>query len=154
MAIKLARFVNLSGRRIEFVKGVSGVPWPGCDADPEGVIEAPASYADACVRAGFTPMTPEMERAHAEDAELRALIAKDEAEKAEAEARAKAAAEAALAEVEAAAAALADVEAKAKADDDEVRVAVDEPAPVVESQPTSEPVSAPAPKGKHRGRRN
>lgn len=83
MACRLRRYVNLTGDPIKFVKGVSGVPWPGCDAEPMGVIEAPDSvgYHQHCIEAGFTPMTPEIQAQVDEEAQLRAMLAADEAEK-------------------------------------------------------------------------
>ena len=81
MASRMRKYVNLTGKPIHFVKGVSGVPWPGCDAEPGGVIEAPdqVGYHQHCLEAGFTPMTPELQAQVDEEAQLRAMIAADEA---------------------------------------------------------------------------
>lgn len=84
MACRLRRYVNLTGKPIRFVRGVSGVPWPGCDAELGGVIEAPDTigYHQACIEAGFTPMTPALQVQVDEEAQLRAMLAADEAGKA------------------------------------------------------------------------
>lgn len=84
MACRLRKYVNLTGAPIRFVKGVSGVPWPGCDAEPMGAIEAPDSvgYHQHCIEAGFTPWTPAIQTQIDEEAQLRAMLAADEANKA------------------------------------------------------------------------
>ena len=83
MAIATAKWINLTDTRIRYIRGVSGVPWPGCDADPGGVIEAPDSigYARMCAEAGYTPFTADMQRAREEDAQLKAMIAEEEAQR-------------------------------------------------------------------------
>jgi hypothetical protein len=66
--IELSRWVNLTSHPITFIKGVSGVPWPGCDSRPGEVIEAPASYERVCHEAGYTLVTPEIQEMLDEDA--------------------------------------------------------------------------------------
>jgi hypothetical protein len=78
MAIQLARWINLTDRPITFVKGVSGVPWPGCDSQPGGVVEAPEGYERTCLEAGYTRLTPDLQ-ASMEEAQIKAMIAEDDA---------------------------------------------------------------------------
>lgn len=128
MACRLRKYVNLTGAPIRFVRGVSGVPWPGCDADPMGVIEAPDSvgYHQHCIEAGFTPITPELQAQVDEEAQLRAMLAADEAEKAPVQAV------------------------------EETPPVLPEPPPPPTSEPEPAPAVplAPAPEVKRRGRRN
>ena len=79
MTIQLLRWINFTAHSITFVKGVSGVPWPGCDSQPGGIIQAPASYERACREAGYTLVTAEMQTSLDEEAQLKAMIAEDEA---------------------------------------------------------------------------
>lgn len=132
MACRLRKYVNLTGAPIRFVKGVSGVPWPGCDAEPMGVIEAPDSigYHQHCIEAGFTPMTPEIQVQVDEEAQLRAMLAADEAKAKEEPVKAV----------------------------EETPPAPPEPPPAPTSDPEPEPAPAvplvPPPEVKRRGRRN
>ena len=78
--VKLAKWVNLTNAPIRFKIGVSGVPWPGCDSEPGGIVEAPNTpgYARHCEAAGYTRLTPDMQRSIDEDAQLKAMIAEEE----------------------------------------------------------------------------
>ena len=88
MAYKTVRYANLTDKPIRYVKGLSGVPWPGCDAEPGGIIEVPEGpgYARHCAEAGFTLVTHEIEQTLADDANLKVMLAEDEAAKAKAKA--------------------------------------------------------------------
>jgi hypothetical protein len=81
MACKTVKYVNLTDEPIRFVKGLSGVPWPGCDSEPGGVVEAPDTpgYARYCAAAGYTLVTPELQKTLDEDAQLAAMMAEDAA---------------------------------------------------------------------------
>lgn len=79
MATKLARWVNLTDHAITFERGVSGVPWPGCDSQPGGIVEAPENYDRVCREAGYTLVTPELQTQLDEDAQLKAMLAEDAA---------------------------------------------------------------------------
>lgn len=78
--VKLAKWANLTGASIKFKVGVSGVPWPGCDSEPGEIVEAPdlPGYTRHCLDAGYARVTPGMQ-ANIEDAQLRAMVAADEA---------------------------------------------------------------------------
>ena len=81
--VKTAKWINLTGAPIRYLKGASGVPWPGCDSEPGGVVEAPDSpgYARMCAEAGYTSLTADMQRSVDEDAQLKAMIAAEESAK-------------------------------------------------------------------------
>ena len=55
------------------------MPWPGCDSQPGGVIEAPVGYERVCREAGYTEFTPQMQAERDEKAQLKEMLAEDEA---------------------------------------------------------------------------
>lgn len=76
----MAKYWNRTGSPIQFGIGTSpGVPWTRYDSDVDGIVVGPAAYARAFQSAGYTLVTPEIQKSLDEDAELKAMLAADEA---------------------------------------------------------------------------